>query len=198
MINNIIMEETDLLQHVIYKLNKYKSRYELCTDLEKKNIYAQKVGFYMKELERMEGGFIKSQKRKNLIKELLRYKKLLEDLVKANKSVFLRYYTEANYAENQKNIIDIHLISLQNPFYIENNKLEEIKSNIETNINNTLKSISILYNNKQKSVSLFTQMPSEKTQLDTIKTILEQYTKDTNRQIIELQTNFSTLIGHYY
>jgi hypothetical protein len=71
------MEEKDLLQHVIYKLNKYKSRYELCTDLEKKQIYAQKVGFYMKELEQMEGGAIKIDtinnidKLKEIITELL-------------------------------------------------------------------------------------------------------------------------------
>ncbi len=71
------MEQLDLLQHVIYKLNKYKSRYELCTDLEKKNIYEQKVQFYMKELENMEGGAIKIDtinnvnKLKEIITELL-------------------------------------------------------------------------------------------------------------------------------
>jgi hypothetical protein len=56
------MEETELIKNILYKLNKYKSRLELCTDLEKKNIYEQKVIFYIKEFVNIqEGGNIISK-----------------------------------------------------------------------------------------------------------------------------------------
>ncbi len=72
------MEQIDVLKHVIYKLNKYKSRYELCTDLEKKNIYEQKVQFYMKKYVNIqEGGRNFSAEIRQLENILINIKKLL-------------------------------------------------------------------------------------------------------------------------
>lgn len=61
------MENKDLLQNILYKLNKYKSRYENCNDLEKKNIYEQKVRFYINQFVNIQEG---GSKRTDLIHDI--------------------------------------------------------------------------------------------------------------------------------
>jgi hypothetical protein len=192
------MEQIDLLQHVIYKLNKYKSRYELCTDLEKKNIYEQKVQFYMKELENMEGGFmgfieLKGTKRINLIKKILRYQQLLKDLIYTSKSNFLNFYTTAQYKENQYYIIDKYLTYLNKEIFIRDKELNEIELIIDSNMRKTFTDINGIYNNRLKIIFTDKQVEQDMKITESIKTILEKYKLETKTDIITLATNFTAI-----
>jgi hypothetical protein len=188
------MENKDLLQNILYKLNKYKTRYEMCTDLEKKNIYEQKIRFYINDFVNIQEGGLISKMRKDMLKDIdffITLDKKLENKPQQPQSSITYAADESFISATEiktsikKDIEKITIIrkELSDPFFISDKKLKNYKDNL----NGLFERILILLNSEIENIEL-SKYPEFKKK--NIKTISTSITNDIakSRNLLDIYT----------